>query len=294
MCAPAVSTFVGGRRIVWLAAFLSCVSVAVCQTPPTNRAADRLEVVWKKRGADGRDLGAASELNVVVTSPVAGQKGEKKDKPTRDGGKVPGMFLDDVVYHGELPTKVRQGVTFIHFALDATANASPEDGTLINIDGAVLGYKATRDETTGRGTAELVTMDMTPDGKSDWKGTGYYFMLGPQGGFTGAPTLCVKVDSGNGTWTLYARDIIIRENLPLLTTEALPTISVRAGRVGDAAVLLDLKVADAPPTRNPAYVKSLNGRVDLAKAHQEGHPNVRTGGERFPDSPTHATPNGGK
>ncbi len=282
-CAP----FAAGRPVLWLAAFLSGVAIAPAQPSPSENAPGRAEIVWKKRGPDGRDLGLATELNAVVPRPAApAKKPEKKDKPTKEGGKAPSMFLDDVTYHGELPAKVRQEVTCVHFALDATAHAEPEEGTLLNLDGAIVGFKAKRDERTGRGMAELVTMDVSAGGQPDWKGTGIYFMLGPQGSFTGAPKLCARIDHKNDTWALYYRDIVVRENLPLLATEAVPAISVRAGRAGDAAVLLDLRVAKAPPERNPAYVRSVNGKVDLAQAHREGHPHVYASGEKFPDKPT--------
>ncbi len=282
--------FAAGRLILGLTAFVSSVHLAAAQPAPARNDPERPEIVWKKRGSDGRDLGLATELNAVVPRLAApARKPDKKDKPAKAGGKVPGMFLDDITYHGELPAKLRQEVTFVHFALDATANAAPEDGTLLNLDGAIVGFKAKRDETTGRGIAELVTMDVSADGKPDWKGTGIYFMLGPQGTFTGAPKLCAKIDHKSDTWTLYYRDIILREDLPLLATEAAPTISVRAGQAGDTAVFLDLKVASAPPTRNQAYVRSVNGRVDLARAHREGHPHVYASGEKFPDKPTKGT-----
>lgn len=288
-------SFVVCRRIISLTAALCSLTIAVAQNAPAASDPERPEIIWRKRAPDGRDLGLAAELNPPKARPTApDKKPEAKGQPAGSARLDTKMFLDSDTYYGELPAKLRQEVSYVHFALDATAQSNPGEGTVLNIDGAIVGFRARRDEITGRGTAELVTMDVSADGKPEWKGTGIIFMLSPQRGFTGAPMLCAKLDPKNDVWTLYYRDIIVRENLPLLTTATAPTISTRAGKVGDAAMLLDFKIAPTPPARNPAYVRSVNGRIDLAKARREGHPYVRASGEQFPAQPTQGTQPGGK
>ena len=229
-------SFVVCRRIIGLTAALCSLTIAVAQNAPAASDPERPEIIWRKRAPDGRDLGLAAELNPPKARPAASdKKPEAKGQPAVSARLDTKMFLDSDTYYGELPAKLRQEVSYVHFALDATAQSNPGEGTVLNIDGAIVGFRARRDEITGRGTAELVTMDVSADGKPEWKGTGIIFMLSPQRGFTGAP-----------------------------------------------------------PARNPAYVRSVNGRIDLAKARREGHPYVRASGEQFPAQPTQGTKPGGK
>lgn len=291
-----------GARVAVLVALFSfaATTAVVAQTPngPTHPRVDdpeRPKLNWKKHAADGRDLGEATDLNAAdkkperpATLPVSRPKPNKS--PRADEKK---LFRGSDAYSAELPAKLRDEVTYVHFSLEAMAKPDPAAGSILNIDGAFMGFRANRDDKTGRGTAELVTMDVDKDGNPAWQGTGIYFMLSPQRTMTIAPLLCAKIDPKAEIWTLYNRDVIVRENLPLLTTAPTATLTTWAGKGDDTAQLREFKISSGPPARRGEYVPTINGRVDLAKAHRDGHPLVGRDNERKRPTPfPNAKPDG--
>jgi hypothetical protein len=284
------------KALVSFGIALTCSLSVVAQqiasaSPAPSISPERPVLLWSLRAPDGRTTNPApgareGERSRTPPPPVARTELAKPpglDKP------APKTFLGHDLFFAQLPNAVRSKVTYVHLALNATARTNPDEGTTVNVDGAILGFRSKRG-VDGRGMAELVVRDLGVRAGLDWYGTGVYFMLNGGQELTLGPMLCLKLDHGSDSWALYYRDILVRENLALLTGDEAAAVSIRAGQEGDAAVLRDLKLANGPPSRNPAYVQASGGRIDLARARRDGHPLVRSGSEPSPPPPTIARP----
>lgn len=269
--------------------FLSTASGVAKDDKPQNdkpivaKPATRTELVWKKRST-------GSKTDEVVTMGVSSEKKIPKIIRTKrdEKGKAvaarevlplsPKLYYAGETYYAELDTEIRNKTKFLHFILSGTAKQNPGEGTIINIDGAILGFTAHRDEATGRGLARIVTLDEL-DGNPVWVPVGVHVRLGPQDIITGSPPLAVRLDHKHNTWALFASNLLIAEGLPLFSEGATPTVSIRAGQAhGDMAVLKHFQVHDNPGGRDGKFLPSVNGKIDLEKAFEEGNPLVRRSG----------------
>jgi len=182
-------------------------------------------------------------------------------------------FTGEKVHFAELDRNVREQPVHVSFLLSAVMRERPEEGTILNIDGAVIGFRHRAPQVEGEPAthAELVTMDIDPAGNTIWQPTRIYYPLGADPAFAGSPKMCVRLDHAARSWTLLFRDIVLAEDLPLFATGEQPVVSLRAGLPGDTAWLKELKVRASPPGRPAdALPMAANGRLDLAKAHAEG------------------------
>lgn len=259
---------------------LSAAAKEAKPEPATPPASDDV-LVWKKQG------GPDKKSDEVENLAPAAKKGLQIKQVTKDKkGKViksrdvqlldPKLFFTGEVYFAKLNERVRQKPTFVHFLISGTAKEKPEDGTIINIDGAIIGFKAKRDEVTGRGIARLVALKDMVNGERVWAPAGINVLLGPRDIVTGSPPLAARLDYAHRTWSLYTGDIILAEGLPLFSDNGHPTVSIRAGAgPGDMAIIKKFELHDNPGGRSAEFIRSTNGKIDAVRAFNEGHPSVR-------------------
>ncbi len=257
--------------------------------PAKADTADRSAVLptqlrWQKRDAAGWSTGLVPELQPREGKRVIGHK----IKRAPDGAiteRHEMRALDPKIFHGsdtffaELDPSVRAAPAYLHFMLSGVMRARPEEGTILNIDGAVLGFREQPPRVAGEAPklAELVTYDVDAAGAFVWRPTGVFFTLHADRPLSAAPKLCVRLDHAAQSWTLLARDIVVAGDLALFSVEERPVVSIRAGLPGDEAWLKDLKVRRAPPRRPPHFLPAENGRLDLARAYAEGDERVIRG-----------------
>ncbi|MGH8016888.1 MAG: hypothetical protein ACREIA_01145 [Opitutaceae bacterium] len=244
---------------------------------------------WRKLDAQGRDAGLVARLQ-PREKPIIGYMGKRQPdgsfadiKPMR--ALDPKGFLGSEVYFAELDAKVRRAPAYIIFLLRGTMRAEPEQGTILNIDGAVMGFREQKkparaaDQTPN--LAELVTLDVDESGAQVWRGTGFHYSLHAEDPLSGGTKMCVRLDHAEKTWTLYFRDLIVAEGLPLFALSERPTVTIRAGLVPeDEAWVNDLRVVAKLPGRGPFGLPAENGRLDLKGARERGDPRLDRS-ERF-------------
>lgn len=237
------------------------------QPAQTDDQPQRPQVVWRKRMANGVDLGVVSEPDLL--------DGKIARVATPNSGK-PKDFVNDDTYYGQLPAEVRGESRFVHFILRPTARQRAEEGTVLDIDGATLGFTSAHDRRSDRSKVELVVRTIGLDGKPQWIPSGIIFLIKP-GQPVPLPRLAVRFNRDSGTWALQMNDVVIRNGLALMTNAREPTISVRAGMAGDSARLLDLRVDRKAPL-GARDLKVTNGKIDLKKEYESGNSKIRVFG----------------
>lgn len=239
--------------------------------------AQEAPLVW--RAVDGQPLGedfaALRPADAPKrTEPLVLRKGDGSGRTVTPRVLDAKAFFGGRAYAADLPGSLRGQATFVRFLLSGTAKADPESGTILNIDGAILGFR------TLAGTpeaVEVVTTDAPAAGQRTWRPVGMALRIDARNGLTGSPPLAVRLDHATRTWTLYMQDLILAENLPLLTEPGAPRVTVQpGGGPGDLAILKEL-VLKEPGHRPDNPIKAVNGRIDLAAEHQAGTPGVWMG-----------------
>jgi hypothetical protein len=228
----------------------------------------RPQITWRKRLANGVDLGVVYEpdlLNGKIARVTTPNSGKPKD------------FINDDTYYGQLPAEVRGDSEFVHFILRATAREKADEGTVLDIDGAILGFTSVYDERSDRSRVELVAKSIGFDGKPQWIPLGMTFQVKP-GQHVPLPRLAVHLNHADGMWALQLNDLVIRSGLFLATDATVPTISVRAGKVGDTARLLDLRIDRKAPLASARNLVVTNGRIDLKKEYESGNSRIKVFG----------------
>jgi hypothetical protein len=139
-------------------------------------------------------------------------------------------------YTARLPGLVRHEPAFVEIAFSGSARAEPADGTVINVDGAILGFRR-----TGSGElCELVARDRDASGEAVWRPTGVFtFSRVPEQPVSAGP-FTLGIDPGARSWTLFRGDQVILGNLGLFPPDPRPAIVCDAGREGDTAVISSL------------------------------------------------------
>lgn len=192
-------------------------------------------------------------------------------------------FQGQAVYRSELPSSVRKNVTFVNFRVSGTPGEKVEDGSVINIDGAILGFQARQPSSRQPYEsirAQLMVRDLSPDGNLTWRAVNWWMSIDPQKYITVSAPIGVKLDHATNTWALYHNDLLVAENLPLFYDEKKPTVSVRAGDgPSDILELKVFKVSDKPKGRNEdGQLPATDGKIDFAKAVRENDPRLKPAG----------------
>jgi hypothetical protein len=190
----------------------------------------------------------------------------------------PKIFFSSNVFGAELPAEIRQKGAYVRFLVQGTAKEDPELGTIFNIAGAILGYKARLNEGKTVG-ADLVAAVDFADGKRVWESVGVYMPVSLESKLTGNPPLCVKFDWAKNTWSMLVDDIVVREELPLYPEKGPDSVKIRAGSAsGDIAMIKDISYSDHPSPRAGSPIRlNAAGKLDLEAALRAGLPGVHRG-----------------
>jgi hypothetical protein len=226
---------------------------------------------WK--AADGQPLGddySALSKHQPNGKPIKLQKKGGNGKLATARALDPKLFFGARTYYTELGAAAHE--TSVRFLLNGSAKQDPEAGTLINIGGAVMGFILDADSRL----AQIVAVSDYKDGKRIWSNVGMAVPIESTSGLTGSVPLAVKLQPDTNSWSLFVQDILLAENLPLLSESSALVVKLRpGGSSGDMAILKDLAVK--APARRDNPVKAIDGRIDLAAAYAAGVPNVQKG-----------------
>lgn len=269
------------RQFAYILAFSATVHLEAAEAADKVAAlpsAPLPHLMWR-----ARDVGS-SEVGDLVTHPrgIAGvrrRKGAATGKARTQAVMTMGAIrlAPAKEYYAELPESVRRGPSFVQFIISGVAKTKPEDGTILDMDGAVVGFRLTNKpaaQAEAADEAQLVVMDLDSNGELKWRETGLYFALDPGKALTGSPKLCARLDPENLSWTLLYRDIVVEQDLPLISGQLKPTLSVRASSGGEDAVLKNLEFRSAPPARSAVFPAAVNGVISLDAAFKAKNPNV--------------------
>lgn len=198
-------------------------------------------------------------------------------------------FRGSATYYARLPQTVRLKPTFVNFIISCTVGSKPDNGSVINVDGAIFGFQVTNvgSEKNPVYRAKAAYMDTDANGKKVWKPLNYGISIQVDKGITGSPKLGVYLDYAHHSWAFYRSDILIKGNLPLFSEDGPPKISLRAGLLDtDVLALKDLEISNKPYSRPDFYLPVVNGKIDFAKAIRERDPRLRpAGGNATPLKP---------
>ena len=199
-------------------------------------------------------------------------------------------FRGSAVHYAILPASVRQKPTFVDFILSGTVGSEPDSGSVINVDGAILGFQFAKAGSAQKPTyrAQAVYMDADANGNKRWKPTGYSTFIMPGQEMDGAAKLGIRLDYVHHRWAFYRSDILVKDNLPLFSQNGPPKISLRAGLLDtDVLALEELKISDKPYSRPDIYLPAVNGKIDIAKAKREHDPRLHPPGVKNFMEPNH-------
>jgi hypothetical protein len=220
-------------------------------------------------------LETTTGINRAVYS-VLEKPGSTVSKSSEKVPLVNGRVDGEVTFESVLPNDFRSNMNVVHFGLLATAHPEAEAGTVLNIDGAVVGLVGGKDSTKGGGIAQLVArVGIDKNGKAIWRPLGVLLQQSPVESFYATPLLAVKVDNVTRTWSLYMHDNLVRSNIPLAPQEGAPTIKIRAGTRADSARLLSLAISNAPPLSPDGVVRSNGNKINLKDEYEKGNPTVK-------------------
>jgi len=222
---------------------------------------------WHKVGKDGR-------REELAKSPANGPKASAVfKKPDGSAGTrqiSPALRLTgDAYYVAELPDAVRSDPLFVDFSISGTAGSTPDQGSIINVDGAVIGFQLR----PGVDRADVMVLDIGSDGQPIWHKAGWGLPIDPTKHITASPRMAVRLDHKNVEWSLYANDVLVMGGLPLLAAKdkGAPAITLKAGPVdSDTLVLKRIRIGVKPSGRGKEFLPAgPDGWIDFAKARTE-------------------------
>ena len=275
---PKFSPSLKTRMLVLLGAACLLVSGTMAQ-PPGTPSQGSSNFAWKKRSPDGKDLGEAPDVKGPLTVKV-GTKGRKN----ADGslaeikdvfGQTTQQFTGADTYYCELDPAIRAKVTFVEVKIRPAVVQNADAGTILNIDGAVIGF-AQLANNQGPAAFELLIQDSGKDGKPTWVKTGLVYAINAQDHHPAPVRISVRLDHKNKVWALLLNNIVIDDFVALAGTESKPTFSICAG-AGQTVRLQGLTVLEGPPRGNGRFTTEAS--LDLAQARRNGAKDVFTNGE---------------
>lgn len=170
-------------------------------------------------------------------------------------------------YVADLPKRVRSEVTYVNMIFEATPSQNPDNGSLLDVDGARIGFKLMTQSANGSmlPRAQLVVEVDNDDGVKEWKPVPLILAIDPEKNLSKSPEICVCLDHKHNTWSLYIKDIRLIEALPLAGNQDTPIIRVSAGAAAtDAFRLKSLRLDDKPSARpKKLFAPAKDGRIDF-------------------------------
>lgn len=184
-----------------------------------------------------------------------------------DSGNIIGETLAGAplyVEHGRqlvslLPKTIRTGLSYVEVAFSGVARELPEHGTIMNIDGAVIGFSAKRNGEKS-GPAEMMVMDLNSEGKRFWRRTGYIFAFTSTDQLLESPRINVVFGVKAPTWTLQVGGFTILESIALLDRVDQPIAVLTPGPGAERALINRLAVREGAPDRAPSPRSALPSR----------------------------------
>lgn len=184
-----------------------------------------------------------------------------------DSGKIIGEAQAGAplyVEHGRqlvslLPKAIRTGHSYVEVAFSGVARDLPEHGTIMNIDGAIIGFSAKRNGEKS-GPAEMMVLDVNSEGKRFWRRTGYIFAFTSTDQLIESPRINVVFGAKAPTWALQVGGFTILESITLLDRADQPMALLTPGPGAERALINRLAVKEGVPDRAPSPRPALPNR----------------------------------
>jgi hypothetical protein len=247
--------------------------------PPVHGTDDlsKPDLKWSRTNDDGSE----ADEKMLTPSPGAAFKLTRQNPDgTSALVSIPGLSTSHFVGHAtrnlKLPYAIRKKPTFINFLVHATPAPDPDSGTILNVDGAIIGFKAFNADNGSRILARIVVRNVDPDGKPYWQDSHAVLLFADKEGRALPVRLGVCLDSTNNSWSLYQTDFVIADNLPLFTSSGAPLLSVRPGLLdNDSVSIADLTTGGHPYYRLRQYLPAdTHGKLDIQTALRESDPRL--------------------
>ena len=172
-------------------------------------------------------------------------------------------FVGKRRYVAELPAILREGPSHVEIAFSGAARATPEEGTVFNLDGAAVGFlRLTAEASRLPAGIELVARDLDARNQPVWQHTGLLLPNRPVDELVSAGPFTIELDHARGTWAIYRGDTPLEKDLHLFTQGSRPNAVVTAGQEDDLAVVQSFSVLPLGPVK-PAQPKSADGKFIL-------------------------------
>lgn len=225
---------------------------------------------WKKAGENTAESAMSKQGKKESRPPLSVVR--KKPDGTNEiiqRDPQPGAMKGSAVYSAELSPGVRKESNFVGFLLSGTAGVEPDNGTIICIDGATLGFK--RAVVGNRVRAQVYALTVGEDNTTTWKSVNWGLPIDPSTDLTAPTKMMVRLDHVKNTWALYHSDVLIADGLPLLPAKGPPTFSLRPGVVdSDTVKFMRAWSASKPDPRQDKFLPAeADGKIDYEKAQRE-------------------------
>ena len=265
--------------LVCVLAIASHPALAVPPNPSVHGTDDLDKVLgqWMRMNDDGSETG-------IAASTTSGPQSVKINAQDKSGKPVDlamtffptNRFAGHQTEYLRLPGYVRAKPTFINFFIHATPAADPDNGTIVNVDGAIIGFQQVV-ATDGSGIlARIVVKSIDSHGKPVWQNSKIVLSLSAGGPRAVGVRLGVRLDPENSRWSLYLTDMNAADDIPLFAEQKDARLSIRAGLLDtDVVSISDLTVGPHPYFRSADYLPAdANGHLDVGSARKEHDPRV--------------------
>jgi hypothetical protein len=152
-------------------------------------------------------------------------------------------------YVTELPAVLRDAPSHLEIAFSGTARATPEEGTVLNLDGAMVGFLRPVDRPGEMGLITLAMRDLDGQGRPVWRATPIHLRSGPMDELVSSGPFTVELDHARGRWALFRNDEPLMRDLRLFTQGARPTAAITAGQEDDLAIMQSFSVLPLGPVK---------------------------------------------
>jgi hypothetical protein len=172
------------------------------------------------------------------------------------------FFVGQRRYVTELPAILREAPSHVEIALSGTARRTPEEGTVFNLDGAVVGYLRIADAGGKSSAIELVGRDLDAQGRPIWRSLGITLPDRPPDELVSSGPFTIALDHARGLWSCYRGDQLIASDVHLFTQEQRPIAACTAGQEDDLAILQAFSILPLGPVKSP-QPRSVDGNFLL-------------------------------
>ena len=166
-------------------------------------------------------------------------------------------FIGEGWASSELEDSPEEEVVFYTFKIRAVVGLDIPGGTLVNVAGAVLGYRL-HGEPDGIQAAEITLWDAGPDGLGEWMHTNFYLGVDEETGrITSNIPITIRIDRAYGIWDFFIGMRISRPDLGPVPTDEEEGVFILAPGTGIETVLRKFSSSET----NPLYEDADNDGV---------------------------------